>query len=193
MEAEYDAAKRSYDQAPELSQSVLDTWSRVESMQTQEILLHLEKELGLIHQKACGFIDQTTKKASTDFGVSSEDMDVAHGSPGASRGNGGVSHFTWIMCIGPHSTYLQQYSKAFVTESKARAKDFLRLSQRELNSVLETLKSEYTAIILDLAGTAKAKLLKVVRGIIKQAELRPLPEGWETRFGKKLSASVSIL
>jgi hypothetical protein len=88
MEAEYDAAKRRYDQAPELSQSVLDTWGRVESMQTQEVRLLLEQELGLISQKACGLLNQTTKKAVADCGVSLEDMDVVHGSPGTSRGRG---------------------------------------------------------------------------------------------------------
>ena len=88
----------------------------------------------------------------------------------------------------PHSTYRQQYSKALITETKARAKDFLRLSERELTSVLETLKREYTAMILALAGTAKSKLLKAVRGMIKQAGLRPRPEDWEIRIGEILSA-----
>ena len=62
----------------------------------------------------------------------------------------------------------------------------MRLSQHELNSVLETLKREYPAIILDLAGTAKAKLIRVVRGMMKQAELQPLPKDWENRIGKIL-------
>jgi hypothetical protein len=88
MEAEYDAAKRSYDQAPELSRSVLDTWGRIESMQTQEVRSLLEQELTLIDQKACGLIDQTTKKALADCGMSLEDIDVGHGSPGTSRGRG---------------------------------------------------------------------------------------------------------
>jgi hypothetical protein len=88
MEAEYDAAKRSYEQAPEFSRSVLDTWSRVESMQTQEVRLLLEQELGLISQKACGLLDQTTKKALADCGMSLEDMGVGHGSSGASTGIG---------------------------------------------------------------------------------------------------------
>jgi len=42
-------------------------------------------------------------------------------------------------------------------------------------------------MILDLASTAKSKLLKVVRGMIKQAELRPRPEDWENRIGEILS------
>jgi hypothetical protein len=236
MEAEYNAAKRSYDQALELCQSVLDTWGRVESMQTQEVRSLLEQKLRLISQKACGLTDQTTKKALAHCGMSLEEMGVGHGSPGTLTGRGvsvsqypgwarhrasglimqylgdqvgngdiidrlqessfaeaGVSHFTWIMCNDPHSTYPQQYSKVLIIETKARAKDFLRLSQLELNLVLETLKSEYTEIILDLAGIANAKLLKVVRGIINQAELQPLPEGWENRLGMKLSVSVSTL
>ena len=43
-------------------------------------------------------------------------------------------------------------------------------------------------MILDLAGTAKEKLLRVVRGMIRQAELQPLPEDWEHRIGKVVSA-----
>jgi hypothetical protein len=57
-------------------------------MQTQEVRLLLEQKLGLINQKACGLLDQMTKKASTDCGVSFEDMDVGDGSPGTSRGRG---------------------------------------------------------------------------------------------------------
>ena len=53
------------------------------------------------------------------------------------------------------------------------------------------LNKECTAIILDLAGTENAKLLKVVRGMVKQAELQPLPEDWETRFGKLFPLSIS--
>jgi len=51
------------------------------------------------------------------------------------------------------------------------------------------LEREYTAMILGLAGTAKSKLLKVVRGIIKQAELQPQPEDWENRIGEIHSTS----
>ena len=60
------------------------------------------------------------------------------------------------------------------------------MSQRELSSRLETLKREYAAIILDLAGAGNVKLLKVVRGMIKHAELPPLSEAWENRIGKIL-------
>jgi len=43
-------------------------------------------------------------------------------------------------------------------------------------------------MILELDGTAKSKLLIVVRSMIKQAELRPQPEDWETRICEILSA-----
>ena len=79
-----------------------------------------------------------------------------------------------------------------VTETRAQAKDFLRLSQSELSSALETLKEECAAIILDLAGRANAKLLKSVRGMIKQAELQPLPEDWENRIGEFFLVSTII-
>jgi MinD-like ATPase involved in chromosome partitioning or flagellar assembly len=91
------------------------------------------------------------------------------------------------MCGDSHSTCGRQYNNVLIAATKAQAKDFLRLSQRELSSVLEMLEREYTAIVLDLAGMARAKLLKVVRGMVKQVELQPLPEDWENRVGKTLS------
>ena len=88
IEAEYDTAKIAYIQAPEISQTVLETWDRVESMQTQEIRLLLEQELGVISKKACGSIHQTIMKALEDCGLSLGDMDVGHGGPGAARDRG---------------------------------------------------------------------------------------------------------
>jgi len=61
-----------------MSQAILDTWGRVESIQTEEIRLLLEQELGVISQKACGLIHQTIKKTFPDSGMSLEDMDVGH-------------------------------------------------------------------------------------------------------------------
>ena len=57
-------------------------------MQTQEIRLLLEQELGVISQKACGLIHQTIMKVLADCGLSLEDMDVGHGGPGAARDRG---------------------------------------------------------------------------------------------------------
>ena len=57
-------------------------------MQTQEIRLLLEQELGVISQKACGLIHQTIMKALEDCGLSLGDMDVGHGEPGAARDRG---------------------------------------------------------------------------------------------------------
>ena len=46
-------------------------------------------------------------------------------------------------------------------------------------------------MILNLAGTTNAKLLRAVRGMIKQAEVHPLTQYWESRIGKFDSASHS--
>lgn len=46
------------------------------------------------------------------------------------------------------------------------------------------LKKECAAIILDLVGTENAKLLKAVRGLIKQAEVDPITQHWENRIRK---------
>jgi hypothetical protein len=91
LETECEATKNSYYQAREVSQAVLNTWDRVESILTQEIRLLLEKELGMISQKVYGLISQTIKKTSQDCGMSLEDMDVGHGTQSPSSGNGGVS------------------------------------------------------------------------------------------------------
>ena len=85
IEAEYETAKTTYDRACEISQTILDTWGRVESMQTQEIRLLLAQELGVISQKACGLIHQTIMKALAGCGLSLKNMDVGHGGPGAAR------------------------------------------------------------------------------------------------------------
>ena len=88
IEAEYETAQKTYNQACEISQTVLDTWGRVESMQTEEIRTLLERELGVISQKACGLIHQTIKKALADCGLTLEDMHVGDGGPGAARDRG---------------------------------------------------------------------------------------------------------
>jgi len=91
IEAEYDAAKRSYDQTPEISQAALDRWGRVESMQIREVRFLLKKELGVISQKTSGLINRTIQKTLLDCGMSLEDMDVGHGTQGGSTGKRGVS------------------------------------------------------------------------------------------------------
>ena len=69
----------------------------VESMQTQEIRLLLERELGVISKKACGLIHQTIKKSLADCVLSLEDMDVGHSEPGAARDRGVsvLQHPSW--------------------------------------------------------------------------------------------------
>ena len=86
IEAEYDAAKGRYDQALEISQAVLETWGRVETMQTQEVRLLLKQGLGRISQKACGLISQTIAKALMDCGVPLQDMAVTQSAVSGKRG-----------------------------------------------------------------------------------------------------------
>ena len=86
IEAEYDAAKRRCDEALKTSQAVLETLGRVGSIQAQEVRSLLEKELGMISQRACESINQTITKTSTDGGMSLENMDVGHGTRRSSSG-----------------------------------------------------------------------------------------------------------
>ena len=69
-----------------MSQTVLETWRRIESMQTQEICSLLEQELGMISQKACGLINQAIKKILPDCDMALESMDVGRSTPAASSG-----------------------------------------------------------------------------------------------------------
>ena len=100
IEGEYEAAKRNYSKALEISKVVLEMLSRVESMQTQEARLLLEHELGLINQWAYGLINKTITKTLKDCGMSLEHMDVGHSTQGASSGKRGVrvwQYLGWVI------------------------------------------------------------------------------------------------
>ena len=55
-------------------------------MQTQEIRSLLEQELGVFSQYARGLINQVIEKILPDPGMSLQDIDVGHSTPGASSG-----------------------------------------------------------------------------------------------------------
>jgi hypothetical protein len=78
----------------EISQTVLRSWDRVGTLQTQEIRSLLDQELEMISQKACGLVNQTIEKILPDCGMSLGalgDMDVDSGTLGASSGKRCVS------------------------------------------------------------------------------------------------------
>jgi hypothetical protein len=56
------------------------------------------------------------------------------------------------------------------------AEEFLRLSQRELHSSLDGLKSEFVATIRKLAEAAKEKRFKALRDAIKHLDPRLRPK-----------------
>ena len=64
----------------------METWRRIESIQTQEIRSLLEQELGLISQKDCGLIDQVIKSILSECGMLLEIVDVGYSTLGASSG-----------------------------------------------------------------------------------------------------------
>jgi len=60
-------------------------------MQAEEIRLLLERELGMISQKAGGLINRRIEKTWKDWtvgGISLEDVGISHGTRAASNGNG---------------------------------------------------------------------------------------------------------
>ena len=58
----------------------------------------------------------------------------------------------------------------------AHAEEFLRLSQRELHSSLNTVKLEYVTTIRMLAEAAKDKRFKALRDAIKHLDPRLQPK-----------------
>ena len=103
---EYGAAKRHYDQTCERFQAVSDTWDRVESMQAQEIRFTLERDIGMILQKACGLVNQTINQAlqdSTFGGILFEVMKLD-----TSSGKRGVSVMQYPSS-GPHILKMVQF------------------------------------------------------------------------------------
>ena len=91
IEAEHEPAERRYNEALEITKTVLETLGRVESMQTQEVRLVLEQKSEMIAQKACGLINETITKSLTGSGMSLGDMVVGHGTRTSSSSMTGVS------------------------------------------------------------------------------------------------------
>jgi len=74
----------------------------------------------------------------------------------------------------------------------AHAEEFLRLSQRELHSALNTVKSEYVTVIRKLAETAKDKRFKALRDAIKLLDPRLQPKLRETIVGMWISGLYEV-
>jgi len=69
----------------------------------------------------------------------------------------------------------------------AHAEEFLRLSQRELHSALNTVKSEYVTTIRMLAEAAKEKRFKALRDAIKLLDPQLQPKLREAIVGMWIS------
>ena len=65
----------------------------------------------------------------------------------------------------------------------AHAEEFLRLSQRELHSALNSIKLEYVTTIRKLAEAAKDKRFKALRDAIRHLDSRLQPQLREEILG----------
>ena len=74
----------------------------------------------------------------------------------------------------------------------AHAEEFLRLSQRELHSTLNTVKMEYVTTIRKLAETAKDKRFKTLRDAIKLLDPRLQPKLREEIEGMCISGPYEV-
>ena len=78
-------------------------------------------------------------------------------------------------------------------KTKAHAEEFLRLSQRELHSSLNTVKLEYVSTIRKLAETAKDKRFKALRDAIKLLDPRLQPKLREAILGTWISRAYEVV
>ena len=69
-------------------------------------------------------------------------------------------------------------------KTKAHAEEFLRLSQRELHSALNTIKLEYVRVTRRVAEVAKDKRFKALRDAIKHLDPGLQPKLREEIVGK---------
>jgi len=74
----------------------------------------------------------------------------------------------------------------------AHAEEFLRLSQRELHSALNNVKSEYVTAIRKLAETAKDKRFKALRDAIKLLDPKLQPKLREAIVGTWISGPYDL-
>jgi len=74
----------------------------------------------------------------------------------------------------------------------AHAEEFLRVSQRELHSALNTLKLEYVKTIRKLAEAAKDKRFKALRDALKLLDQRLRPTLREEMLGPCIFGSYEV-
>ena len=75
----------------------------------------------------------------------------------------------------------------------AHAEEFLRLSQRELHSALNSIKSEYVTTIRKSAERAKDQRFKALRDAIKLLNPRLQPEPREAIVGMWISGLHEVI
>jgi hypothetical protein len=142
---DYRAAKESYDQARENFQSVLDTWGRVEPMQTQECRLLLQRESGMIPYEAEGLIDQAIETTFQNWKLGGIQMeDVGRDPQGPSGSERGVSSpFSPYVLNGRADRATLRYpgwgmksssQRDFSEETKASHLDYVRWSLLNVRS-----------------------------------------------------------
>jgi len=101
---------------------------------------------------------------------------------GSSPAEAGVSHLDFVMI----PIHRMTHSPAIFSLQRLKIKQ--RSSYVSVNMSSAQCLRRSRGNILQWSFTANAKLLKVGRGMIKQAELQPLPQDWENRVGKIISA-----
>ena len=158
-------------------------------MQIQENRILVEKVSIIVSQKAYGSIGQAIEGSLQDWGLGanqSEDGDLGRAPQGAFVGENEVSLLGYPK-LTRYSISGIQGVKILTVKKIAHAEEFLRLSQRELHSALNTLEVEYVTSIRQLAEAAKHKRFKALRDAINLLDLRLQPKLREAIVGTRIS------
>ena len=75
----------------------------------------------------------------------------------------------------------------------AHAEEFLRLSQRDIHSALNTVQLEYVTTIRELAEIAKDKRFRALRDAIKLLNSRLQPKLREAILGTWISRAYEVV
>ena len=151
-------------------------------MQIQQNRQLLERASALIPKKAEEFINKAIETTLSDCKLGVIQLVDGNHDRRASAGerqvcpNNSLSLSIYILVRIRVLKGYPQGSKVLTVKTVGHAEEFLRLSQHELHSALNGLKSEYVTTIRKLAEKAKERRFNTLRDAIKHLDPRLQPE-----------------
>lgn len=158
---EYDEAKRGYEKARSQFFQLVDEWNVKEHIQVADYRSRLTKGGENMAQKTKKFIKDAIHKTLNEWNLGElqkEDPDIIGRGPDSAeaRNSGGVT--------------------LLVVKSVAHAEEFLRLSQRELQTSLNMIKQDFVTAVRTLAEGARAKRFQELKDAIARLDPNMQPD-----------------